>query len=159
MTADIIELPTARPKRTQVGHAIHSGESANKQLENLHAEGRLPVSTLIVDASKAKFQKEFITDVKESGGDVILDTRCAELSEVGRCNGHAKRVPWVQVGEQLPLVPLDYRPGANINLYNSIARSAVEWNADAVLTPTHFIRKGTEDNWWPIDCTTITPLR
>ena len=75
MTADIIELPTARPKRTQVVHAIHSGESANKQLENLHAEGRLPVSTLIVDASKAKFQKEFITDVKENGGDVILDTR------------------------------------------------------------------------------------
>ncbi len=44
----------------------------------LNSEGRLPVSTLIVDASKARFQREFIAAVQESGGEVILDTKCAE---------------------------------------------------------------------------------
>lgn len=159
MTADIVELPTSRPDRTRIGHAIRSGESNYKQLENLHAEGRLPVATLIVDASKAKFQREFIAAVQESGGEVILDTKCAELSEIGRCSGYAKGAPWAQVDEQRPLVPSDYQPGANIDLYNSIARFAIELDVDAVFAPTHFIREGAKDNWWAIDCATIALLR
>lgn len=159
MTAKVIELPTARPERTRIGHAIRTGESAYRQLGNLHAEGRLNASTMIIDASKAMFQKEFIVAVQESGGEVILDTKCAELSEIGRCNGYAKGAPWAKVDEQRPLVQSDYRPGANIDLYNSIARFAVELNVDAVFAPTHFIREGAKDDWWPIDCTTITLLR
>jgi hypothetical protein len=159
MTADIVTLPTSRPKRTPVGHAIRSGESAYRQLETLHAEGRLPVKTLIVDASRAKFQKEFISAIRESGGEVILDTKCAELSEIGRCNGLAKGAPWAQVDEQRPLIPSDYQPGANIDLFSSIANFAVELGVNAVMAPTHFLRDGVNDKWWPIDKNSIGLLR
>ena len=159
MTADIVTLPTSRAERTPLGHAIRTGESSYKQLENLHAEGRLSASTVIVDASKARFQKDFIASVQESGGEVILDTKCAELSEIGRCNGYARGAPWALNDEQRPLVPTDYRPGANIDLFNSIARFAVELGVDAVFAPTHYIRAGVDDNWWFVDRKSLTFLR
>ena len=80
MVAEVIPLPSAEPLRTPIGQAIRTGESSYRQLENLHAEGRLPASTVVVDASKARFQREFIASLKDSGAEIILDTKCADPS-------------------------------------------------------------------------------
>lgn len=94
MLDNVILLPSAQPVRTPINHAIRTGEWSYRQLENLHAEGRLPATTVIIDASKARFQREFIAALKDSGAEIILDTKCAELSELGCYRGAAKNAPW-----------------------------------------------------------------
>ena len=49
----VVHLPPTGALRTPVGHAIRTGETAFRRLEDLHAEGRLPARAVIVDASKA----------------------------------------------------------------------------------------------------------
>lgn len=151
MVADIIQLPSAQPLRTPIGHAIRTGEWSYRQLENLHAEGRLPATTVIIDASKARFQKEFIASLKDSGAEIILDTKCAELSEIGCYLGAAKGAPWALKEEARPFTPDDFRQGANVDIFGGIARLAVEIDANAVLSPSRFLRNGTDDNWWNVD--------
>src|ERR1700683_1376017 len=74
MSATVHELPSHVALRRPLGHAIRTGESSYRQLEHLYAEGRLPSETVIVDASKARFQREFIRSLREHGSDIILDT-------------------------------------------------------------------------------------
>lgn len=90
MSATIIELPHQTALRTPIGHAIRTGESSYRQLEHLYAEGRLPSATVIIDASKARHQREFIRSLRDNASDIILDTKVAELSEIGKFRGSAK---------------------------------------------------------------------
>jgi len=62
--AKVIPFLPTRAMRTPIGHAIRTGEAFHRRLEDLHAEGRLPARTVIVDESKARFQKEFIRSLK-----------------------------------------------------------------------------------------------
>lgn len=151
MLDNVIPLPSAQPLRTPIGHAIRTGEAAYRQLENLHAEGRLPASTVIIDASKARFQREFIAALQDSGAEIILDTKCAELSEIGCYRGTAKSAPWALKEEARPFTPADFQPGANTDIFGQIARLAVEINADAVFSPSNFLRNGAEDDWWEVN--------
>ena len=144
---------------TPIGHVIRTGEMSYRQYEHLHAEGNLPAKHVIVDASKARFQKEFIRALRDGGADVILDTKAAELSEPGRFRGVAKRAPWAATEEDRPLKPEDFRPSANINLFGQIARMAVELGVAAVMAPTHFLRNGADDPWLPIDRAGVMRLR
>lgn len=146
---------------TPIGHVIRTGELSYRQYEHLHAEGRLPAKHVIVDASKAQFQKEFIRALRDGGADVILDTKAAELSEVGRFQGMAKGAPWAATDENRPLGLEDFQPSAsaNIDLFGRIARMAVELEVVAVMAPTHFLRDGADDSWLSIDGEGVTHLR
>ena len=62
--AKVVQLRPTGALRTPVGHAIRTGETSYRQLENLHAEGRLPARGMIVDAPKARFQREFIRSLR-----------------------------------------------------------------------------------------------
>jgi hypothetical protein len=106
---------------------------------------------VIIDASKAIFQKEFIAALRDGGAEVILDTKVAELSERGRFRGAAKGAPWARVDEDRPLQTEDFDPRSNIDLYGSIARFAIEVGATAVLAPTHYLRNGVNDSSFELD--------
>ncbi len=159
MSATVI--PLGPRLHTPIGHAIRTGEMAYRQYEDLHAEGRLPAKHVIVDASKARFQKEFIRALRDSEADVILDTKAAELSEVGRFRGMAKGAPWATAEEDRPLQPEDFQPSttANTDLFGQIARMAVELEVASVMAPAHFLRNGANDPWLPIDAEGVTHLR
>ena len=159
MTAKVIQLSRSGALRTPVGHVIRTGETSYRQLEYLHAEGRLPARAVIVDASKARFQTEFIRALRDSGAEVTLDTKVAELSEIGKFSGTAKGTPWAAADEGRPLSAADFEVGATIDLFGKIARSAVELGMTAVLAPTHFLRLDAYDNWLPIDRRSVTALR
>ena len=162
MTSSIV--PFGPRLHTPIGHVIRTGELSYRQYEHLHAEGSLPARHVIVDASKALFQKEFIRALRDSGADVILDTKAAELSEVGRFRGMAKGAPWAAIEEDRPLMPEDFQPetfrlSANIDLFGQMARMAVELGVAAVMAPTHFLRNGADDPWLPIDRGSVIRLR
>lgn len=159
MSAEIIQLQTTQGVRTPIGHSIRTGETAYKQLENLHAEGRLPATSVIIDASKARFQKEFIAALRDNGAEIILDTKAAELSTLGRFQGTAKGAPWALNEEGRPLNPADFDARANVDLYGRIARFAVEIGATAVMAPTHFLQEGATDSWLEVDRQTVAYLR
>ena len=159
MSATII--PLGPRLHTPIGHAIRTGELAYRQYEHLHAEERLPAKHVIVDASRARFQKEFIRALRDSEADIILDTKAAELSEVGRFRGMAKGAPWAATEEDRPLKPEDFQlnASANIDIFDQMARMAVELEVTAVMAPTHFLRNGADDPWLAIDRTGVTHLR
>ena len=157
--AKIVTLPQTGALRTPIGHAIRTGEASYKQLEDLHAEGRLPARAAIVDASKAGFQREFIRSLRESAADVILDPKVAELSEVGEFRGLAKGAPWAVENNSRPLEPDDFEPGSDSDLFGKIARVAVELGMTSVMSPTHCLRPGVDNIWLPIDCRSVALLR
>ena len=157
VNTNVIQL---RPHlHTPIGHVIRTGEMAHRQYEHLFAAGRLPAERVIVDASRAGSQKEFIRALQDVGTDVILDTKTAELSEIGRFRGMAKGAPWAAAMEGQPLGLRDFQPNANIDLFGQIARMAVEIDVAAVMSPTHFLRNGAEDFYLPIDLESVTHLR
>lgn len=145
--------------RTPIGHAIRTGETAFKQLGNLHAEGRLPASSVIIDASKARFQKEFIGALRDTGSEILLDPKTVELSEIGRFRGTASGAPWAHREEDRPLSLVDFDPRANTDLFGQIARFAIEIGATAVMAPSHFLRDGAADPRLLIDRTAVVSLR
>ena len=157
--AKIIQLPQRRVLRTPIGHAIRTGDTSYRRLEQLHAEGRLPARAVIVDASKAEFQREFMRALRENGSEVTLDTKVAELSEIGKFKGSAKGTPWAAEDESRPLRPEDFVAGANLDIFGKIARSAVELDVTSVMSPTHFLRSGVDNTWFPIDCRSVSLLR
>lgn len=159
MSATIIELPHQTALRTPIGHVIRTGESSYRQLEHLYAEGRLPAGAVIVDASKAQYQREFIRSLRDSASDIILDTKAAELSEIGKFRGAAKGAPWALTEEDRPLAAADFEAGSNTDLYGKIARHAVELGVTAVMAPTHFLRHGADDPWLTVDRATVRLLR
>ena len=157
--AKVIQLPPTGAVRTPIGHAIRTGEASYKRLENLHAEGRLPARAVIVDASKARFQKEFIRALRATGADVTLDPKVAELSEVGKFSGSARETPWAVDDNTRPLEAEDFEPGANADLFGKFARMAAELGVTSVMAPTHLLRSGVDNLWLPIDCQSVGLLR
>ena len=159
MAAKVIQLPQDGILRTPVGFAIRTGDTFYRQLGHLHAGGRLPVRRVIVDASKVRFQKEFVKALGDDGADITLDTKAAELSEIGKFGGRAKETPWAAVHENRPLRPTDFEAGANIDLFGKIARLAVELGITSVMAPTHFLKHGGKDSWLPTDRESVQTLR
>ena len=157
--AEIVTLSQTGALRTPIGHAIRTGEASYQKLEHLHAEGRLPARAAIIDASKARFQGEFIRSLRESGADVTLDPKVAELSEVGKFRGLAKGAPWAIEDNCRPLEPGDFELGSNSDLFGKIARLTVELGMTSVMSPTHYLRPGVDNDWLPIDCRSVALLR
>ncbi len=162
MTAEIIELGRATPNRTPIAHIVHSGDTAFRKLESLYAKERITAQTILVDGSKASRQEEFIGLATESNVDVILDTKCAELSEVGKFAGRNKEAPWAKLNDDKAPVRLaesEFILGSNFDLFGQIARFAVTSGVTSVLAPTHYLRQGAQDKWWLIDLSSVGQLR
>ena len=157
--ADVLQLLQTGRLRTPIGHVIRTGEASYRQLEHLHAEGRLPARAVVLDASKARFQKEFIRSLRASGANVTLDPKVAELSELGKFSGSAKAAPWAIEDARHPLEPDDFDPQADTDLFSKIAHMAIELGVTTVMSPAHFLRPGVDNVWLPIDCQGVALLR
>ena len=157
--AKVVQLQPTTTLRTPIGHAIRTGEASYRRLEDLHAEGRLPARAVIVDASKARFQREFVRSLRATNADVTLDPKVAELSEVGKFRGSAKESPWAVDDNTRPLEPEDFEPGAVTDLFGKFARMAAELDVTSVMAPTHLLRPGVDNLGLPIDCRSVGLLR
>jgi hypothetical protein len=88
-----------------------------------------------------------------------LDTKAAELSAQAKFSGYARGAPWAAVGNGKPLGVGHFAPDAACDVIGQIARFAVENAVDAVLSPSHFLAKGSKTDWFAFDCRACSALR
>ena len=156
---NVIQHPRSGAVRSQIWRSIRSGEASYRQIESLYAQNRLQVDSVTIDASKAKYQHEFIAALIDDGVEVTLDTKCAELSEVGRYSGFAKGAPWSHNEAERPLSLEDFNSGATYDLFGQIARQASELNVSAVQSPSHFLRDESFEELIEVDINSVFALR
>lgn len=157
--ANVIKFPHPLPPIQPIAHFIRLGEQGYTKLANLHAAGRLSASRVVADASKIKFQKELVAAFRAQGAEIVLDTRVAELSAIEKFSGLARGAPWATAELGRPLLPDDFAANSRNDVISSIARFAVEYQADAVLAPTHYIGDPNYSGWFEIDRASCRALR
>ncbi len=141
----------------QVSHHLRVGFSGHRQLDALAQSGRLPVSSVVFDAAAFAHQRDLAGSVAEAGGEIILDTNCAELSSIGRFEGAVRSAPWANPDGVLS-EDFFVRKG-NFDLFGRIARFAVEVGVHGVLAPSHYLADGSVDKWLQIDAASCVALR
>jgi hypothetical protein len=134
MTQNVIFL---HGQPSAIGHFVRVGSTGHRQIENLLGAGRMPMESVVIEAGVATRQAELIGLLKESGRELILDTNVAELSSIGKFDGHVKSAPWAD--PEGPLTPDHFSRGPNYDLVGKIARFAVQYRFDVVHTPTHML--------------------
>ena len=118
--------------------------------------GQFPVARVVVDAAAFKRQADFISALRTSGRELILDTNVAELSSVGRFEGAVREAPWANPDG---IITASNLVGANErNVLGAIARFAVANSLQRVLAPTHFL-SGVSDLWFETDLEATARLR
>jgi hypothetical protein len=141
---------------SRIGHFVRIGSSGHRQLETLVGAGRMPAESLVVEAGSFGRQTELISSLKEAGRELILDTNVAELSSVGKFEGHVRAAPWADPDGVLTAD--HFARGPNYDIAGQIARFAVRHGFDAVHAPTHFL-SGSTSSWLPIDRNACVALR
>jgi hypothetical protein len=154
--ANVIPLPTARGSTTPLDLFLRVGEAHNAQIANLYAEGRAPLRRAIYDASRLKHQLSFMKTLRDDGVEITLDPKTAELAALSRYQGRPSGAPWADGVLHLPDQFDESRCRA---LADAIAREAVEKQFDRVFSPTHFLKEGVLDPWFPIDMRLCQLLR
>jgi hypothetical protein len=157
--AQILALPSVRAPTHSVGHFIRVGETGHRQLADLHAEGRFAPKRVVVDASRFHHQRQLVAALRASGAQIVLDTKAAELSAQAKFSGYARRAPWAVAGDGKPLGVDHFAPHAACDVIGQIARFAVENEVDAVLSPSHFLARGSKTDWFAVDCRACSALR
>ena len=157
--AQILPLPSIKAPAQAIGHFVRLGETGHRQLADLHAEGRFSPKRLVVDASRFRHQKELVSALRASGTLVVLDTKAAELSAEAKFSGFAKGAPWASAGNGKPLGLDHFAPTAPCDVIGQIARFAIENKVHAVLSPSHFLGRGSGTKWFEVDCRACLALR
>ena len=153
MSGKIIEL-TPRPE--PIGHFIRIGGNGHRQLETLQGSGKLQLDRVVADAASFKAQKDLLGSLRNSGTEITLDTRIAELSEVG---SYVQSAQWLSCVERSrPLIPADFAGDRSDRIVAEIAEFAIRNAFDAVLAPSHFVTDA-RNPWWPIDIKLCQHLR
>ena len=134
------------------------GYNEHRQLETLHASGRLPIERAVFEAAHLPRQLDILNTLRASRVEIILDTNMAETAEPGRFARMAQTLAWGN--KDRPWVPSDFSHGANRDTAAHIANFAVERRVDVVLAPTHLLgRDGPLDQWFDIDLKMCNSLR
>ena len=79
------------------------------------------------------------------GANVMLDTKAAELSEIGRFSGAATGTPWAVEDARRPPEPEDLEQEADLDLFGKIARTAAEPGVTSVMSSTHLLHPGVNN--------------
>lgn len=138
---------------------VRLGEVSYKRTASLFIEGHLSAKRVVIDASRLRFLRSEIKQFKEAGREIVLDTKAAELAALSKFAGIAKDAPWSQVaGGQLVTASCFLRdhPG---DIIGQIARSAIEYEVDAVLSPGHFLHPEKGLDWLNVDRRSCIELR
>ena len=153
MTARIHYL-TGKPE--PIGHFIRIGSSGHHQLETLHSCGRLPVNRVVAEAASFGAQSELFGLLRNTGAEITLDTRIAELSEAGN---YVPSAQWLaSVHKSRPMTPRDFAGDGCRRIASEVATFVVTKAVDAVLAPSHFVTNALS-TWWPIDRQLCLELR
>jgi hypothetical protein len=75
--ANVIPLPTARGASTRAELFLRIGETHYGQIASLYSEGYVPIRRAIFDASKLKYQLDFLKTLRDDGVELILDPKAA----------------------------------------------------------------------------------
>ena len=94
------------PHKHPINHLVRIGHTGHKILENLFTAGRVPISHAVVDAGHSFRQKELIATLSNSGTEIILDTKAAELASLAGIHSNAGKLPWANVNRPLALSPI-----------------------------------------------------
>lgn len=150
-------IPFRNPA-SPIAHFIRVGE-AHKKFGELHAAGRLPVRRVVIEASRFKFQREFIADLKREGVEIVLDPQTAELAAKARYAGAVRHAPWASAANGGLLGPHFFAATAAADVIGQIARFAVLHGVDTVLAPTHFLADPGFKEWLRVDGAACQELR
>jgi hypothetical protein len=154
--SNIIPLPTAKGATTSLDLFLRVGEVHYGQIASLYTEGRVPLRRAILDISRLRYQLGFLKTLRESGVELTLDPKTAELAALTRFEGRASDAPWSDGTLHLS----DQFDGARCRqMAKQIAREAVEKQFDRVFSPTHFLKHGVLDPWFRIDMLLCQLLR
>jgi hypothetical protein len=144
------------PPSPSIGCFTRLGHSGHRKLATLHAAGRLPIERAVVDAAHLVDQQELLQELRASGVELILDTRAAELAEVGGYASAARHLPWAHANRRH--APSDFNKESISDFAKRIADFATAKQMHAVLAPTRLI-EGPRDPWFSVDLRTCEALR
>ncbi len=136
------------PPQPEIGHFIRLGHTGFRILEDLHTAGRLPIKRAVVDASHIEGQTSLISSLRNTGSELILDTKSAELATPGGYSATASKLAWAHKDRHQRLS--DFTDKYIKNYCEKVAGFAVTHKLDVVLCPTHLITD-TSSSWSKID--------
>lgn len=151
MAATIVQFPHATQPVEPLAQFIRLGETSYKRTASLVSEGHLRANRIVIDASRIRFLKEHIRQFKEAGIEIVLDTKAAELAAIAKYKGVAKDSPWSDIAGGEPIGNAFFLKDHPADIYGQIARCAIEYGVDAVLTPSHFLGDKHCDHWLDAD--------
>lgn len=73
-------LHVLHPPTAAVGYFLRLGHTGHRRLETLLAAGRVSIDRAVVDAAHLDEQGELLDALRESGAELVLDTKAAELA-------------------------------------------------------------------------------
>jgi len=139
-----------------ISHLVRIGHTGHRTLENLHTAGRAPISRAVVDAGHSLRQKELISTLSNSGAEIILDTKAAELATLAGIQTKAAQLPWANA--ERPHTAADWAGERGVALTRSVAEFAVTNGVDTVLSPAHLIQS-VDSHWLVTDIQATHNLR
>ena len=139
-----------------IRHWVRIGHTGHRTLENLHAAGRAPIGRAVIDAGHSFRQKELVATLLDSGAEIILDTKAAELATLAGIHSKAGQLPWAN--ENRPHQRSDWTGDKGIDQAKCIAEFAVANRVDTVLSPAHLIQE-TDSHWLVTDLQATHNLR
>jgi hypothetical protein len=159
MPADVVPFPHKVPPVEPLAQFIRLGELAFQRVGGLFVEGHLHAKRVVIDASKIRHQREIIKAFKEAGAEIVLDTKAAELASVAKFAGLPRGAPWSQLANGDRLGPAVFMPTHSGDIYGQIARCALDYGVDVVLSPGHFIGDKHFGGWFEVDRAACGRLR
>lgn len=158
MSARILEFPGFTQFQPPIAQFIRIGESHTKIAE-LVSMDRFPSRRAVLKASRLKYQRHLLDLFQQHGIETVLDPQVAELASMRKCMGQERNAPWARHANGRPLGPEHFRRGAPTDVVGEIARTAVEFGFDAVLSPTHFLGSEADVGWFDVDREACIVLR
>lgn len=159
MNTNILEFPHKTPPVERLAQFVRIGETNYQRVCSLFTEGHLKASRVVVDASRIRFLEQPIAAFRDANVELVLDTKAAELAAVARFSGNPKNAPWSQIADGGPIGPDYFSIGHPADIFGQIARCAVQYGLDTVLSTGHFIGDKNFDDWLNVDRAGCSLLR
>lgn len=155
-TQSMSNIHHLHPQSKVISQFVRFGHSSYRSLEGLYSAGRIPVSHAVLDANQLGRQSDLKHTLYDGGVQIILDTKSAELATNGGASSSARDLPWATPYE---IQTIDDWEGSNgEERADQIAEFAVQYNVDAVLSPSHFIDE-IDSPWFTADTKIVRNLR
>jgi hypothetical protein len=145
-----------RPVEPPLGAYLRPGRNDHQVLLGLLAEGALPCSGLVMDATLTERHADLRREVVAADAEAVLDPRSADLaSPSGMARSGVAELPWA--GQTIHSRDLLAGSSGDV-LVDQIADHVARHDFNAVLAPTHIV-EDAGDPWLRIDGDLTRKLR